>query len=273
MDPYISVMRPVNGIMSAVAVYIGSVIAGSPVRPPLEIMLGMLIVFLICSGGMIVNDIKDVVSDKVNKPKRPLASGKISKFTAGTYAVILFLAGNGIAFYFLPGVPFAVALLATAILILYAAFMKRVIMAGHLLISALVALTFIYGGVITGNADKVYILASLAFLSNIGREVYKTIDDALGDKKQNVSTLATKLGVFRTKMVASFFIILAVIISFVPYFSGTFDEVYLFFVVIADAIFLAAVAAPSRYSSKLTKIAMVVALVAFLAGAYTLRAQ
>lgn len=272
MNPYISVLRPVNGIMSAVAVYIGSLIAGAAVRPSLETMLGMLIVFLICSGGMVVNDIRDIVSDKVNKPKRPLASGKISKFTAGTYALALFVIGNAIAFYFLPGVPFAVALLATAILILYAVFFKRVIMAGHILISLLVALTFIYGGVITGNADKVYILAGLAFLSNIGREVYKTIDDALGDKKQNISTLATKLGVFRTRLVANFFVVLAVVLSFVPYLTQTFNEVYLFFVVIADVIFLTAVASPIKYSSKLTKIAMVIALVAFLAGVYMIRA-
>lgn len=269
MNPYIKLMRPLNGIMSVIAVWIGALIAGAPFVPDNSIILGMAAVFLISGGGMAINDFFDVEIDKLNRPNRPLASGKISKRAALSYSGILFIIGNAAA-YMIGFDAFITAVIVSCLLIAYAAYLKKTILIGNLIISGLVALTFVFGGIIIGDYVPVLPLALLAFLSNTAREIYKTIDDALGDRKYNVNSLAIRLGVVKTRIIGNIFLIAAVAFSFVPYLLGLLGIMYLFFVLLADIIFLSAIIAPVKYGSKLIKIAMLVALIAFLVGAVKL---
>lgn len=265
MNPYIKLMRPLNGIMSVIAVWIGTLIAGAPLIPDTSIFLGMIAVFLISGGGMAINDFFDIEIDKLNKPNRPLASEKISKRAALAYSGFLFIVGNAAAFM-ISTEAFFTAVVVSALLIAYAAYIKKTILIGNLIISGLVGLTFVFGGIIIGDYIPVLPLAMLAFLSNTAREIYKTIDDALGDRKYNVNSLAIKLGVVKTRIIGNVFLIVAVAFSFVPYLLGLLGVIYLFFVLLADIVFLSAIVAPAKYGSKLIKIAMFIALIAFIAG-------
>ncbi len=262
--PYLSIIRPLNCLMAAFAVYVASLIAGLQFYPSAHVIYALVSVFLICAGGMVINDYFDVEADRINKPQRPIPSGKISKTAALIFSIVLFGFGAAVS-YLINIFTLAVSILASVLLILYAWKLKRLILAGHLAISGLVALTFIYGGLINLNYLPVLSLAMLAFLSNAGREVYKSIEDIMGDKKAGVQTLPIKYGVIRARAIASIFVLFAVILSFLPYFLRIFSEVYLFFVAIADIIFVSAVVF-RRFSSKLCKLAMFVALFAFFAG-------
>ncbi|MEM7819216.1 MAG: UbiA family prenyltransferase [Candidatus Aenigmatarchaeota archaeon] len=265
MISYIQIIRPLNGIMSSIAVWIGTIIAGMDFIPELKVIFGMLAVFLISSAGMVVNDIADINIDKINRPKRPLPTGKITKNKAIIYAIILFIVGNIIAFIIGESL-FYIAIIASVLLILYAAKLKKIIMLGHIVISILVALTFVFGGVIAGNYFITLPLALLAFLSNVGREIYKSIEDVMGDKSVNIDTLAIRFGVLKAKIIASIFLFVAIGFSFLPYVIGILGSIYLFFVIIADIIFLGAIISPVRYSAKICKIAMFIALIAFIVG-------
>jgi geranylgeranylglycerol-phosphate geranylgeranyltransferase len=231
----------------------------------------MIAVFLINSAGMIVNDIFDAEVDRVNRPKRPIPSGRMKENVAWVYAVLLFIIGNFLAYFYISQPAFYIAIIASFLLCAYAAKMKQIMMAGHIVVSIMVALTFVYGGIIMGNYGAVIILAILAFFSNTGREIYKTIEDTLGDKQEHIITLPIKYGVPKAKIIGNIFTIAAVAMSFMPYFLGTFNEVYLFFVVIADIVFIGCTITPTKLSSKLSKIAMILALIAYLAGAYGVR--
>ncbi|MFA4819633.1 MAG: UbiA family prenyltransferase [Candidatus Aenigmatarchaeota archaeon] len=266
MAAYITLLRPLNGLMSVIAVWIGALIAGAPFVPDISIIFGMVAVFLISGGGMAINDFFDVEIDKLNKPNRPLASGKISKRAALAYSGALFIIGNAAA-YMISFDAFITAVVVSALLIAYAAYLKKTILIGNLIVSGLVGLTFVFGGIIIGDYLPVLPLALLAFLSNTAREIYKTVDDAMGDRRYNVNSLAIKIGVVRTRIIGNVFLIVAVIFSFVPYFLGLLGIMYMFFVLLADIIFLSAVIAPAKYSSKLIKVAMIIALIAFIAGA------
>lgn len=268
MAAYITILRPLNSIMSAIAVWIGSLMAGGPLQPEIPIIFGMLATFLVSGGGMVINDYFDRDIDRINKPKRPIPSGRISSKAAGVYAIILFVAGLFVAINISP-IAFSIAAIATALLAVYAARLKGVMFAGNAAISFLVALSFLYGGFIIGDVTLIIPLAVLAFLSNMGREIFKTIDDIMGDKSKGLKTVATRLGVIKAKRLASAFIILAVIYSFFPYVQGMFNEIYLFLVIPADIIFLLAAVVNVKRSSKLTKLAMLVALIAFISGAVT----
>lgn len=267
---YLKIMRPLNGVMSVVAVWIGALIAGAPIEPGTGLILGFISVFLISGGGMAINDYFDAEIDKLNRPNRPIPSGKMSRRAAVAYSALLFILGIAASF-FIGYDALIVATISSALLIAYAAHLKKTILMGNLVISGLVALTFVYGGVIFNNYAPVLPLALLAFLSNTAREIYKTIDDALGDQKYDVNSLAIRMGVTNARVIANIFIIVAIIFSFVPYFLGMLGMPYLFFVIMADIIFLATTIAPVAYGSKLVKVAMLVALLAFFVGAYAVR--
>jgi geranylgeranylglycerol-phosphate geranylgeranyltransferase len=265
MIAYIEVLRPLNCAMAALAVYIATIVAGAGFYPSDLVIYGMAVVFVICGAGMIINDYFDLEIDRINRPDRPLPSGRLKKNIALAYAVALFAIGVILA-YMINVYTLYLSIFASLLLILYPAVLKKIILVGHLAISLLVALTFAFGGFIVMNYMPTLLLAFLAFLSNTGREVYKSIEDVLGDKKLGINSLPMKYGVIKAKTIASVFIIFAIIFSFVPFLLGTFGYVYLLFVVVADIIFLVAILLPTRFSAKACKIAMLIALVAFLLG-------
>lgn len=268
MLAYIEILRPVNSIMAAAAVLIGSMVAGASGLEQ-AVLLAMLSAFLISGAGMAINDYYDIGIDRINKPDRPLPSGRIQPRNAMIYAIALFLTGIALS-YFINPAALAVAVIVSVILYAYAARLKKMLLVGNVAVSALVGLSFIYGGLAAGNYFPTLLMALLAFLANMGREIYKTVEDILGDKKHGANTLPVKYGVLRARTIANVFIMAAVLFSFVPYFLGTFGQVYLFFVVIADIVFIAALVAPASYGGKICKIAMIIALLAFFAGALKL---
>ncbi|MBI4896536.1 MAG: UbiA family prenyltransferase [Candidatus Aenigmarchaeota archaeon] len=265
MLSYLTILRPLNGLMSVLAVVIGSGIVTGGLSFSIPLLLGALSVFLISGGGMIVNDIFDIEIDKINKPQRPLPSGKITKKIASIYAAVLFLAGLGCA-ALINQHALIIAVVASVLLIGYAAQMKKMLVVGHVVVSAMVAITFLFGAVIVGDPLRALPVALLAFLSNMGREIFKTIDDILGDSQAGVDSLPVKIGVIKSRWVAATFLFLAVLISPIPYIYGLFNEVYLFIVIIADILFLLAAILSIKYASKLTKLGMSISLLAFVAG-------
>ncbi|MBI2970812.1 MAG: geranylgeranylglycerol-phosphate geranylgeranyltransferase [Candidatus Aenigmarchaeota archaeon] len=268
MIAYLQLIRPLNCFMAAFAVYTATLVAGLPLLPPAAVLLGMLSVFLVCAGGMAVNDYFDIAIDRINRPKRPLAAGTIQPRHALIYASALFASGAALS-YIISIVAFSLALFAALLLLAYAWRLKKLLLVGHLAVSLLVALTFVYGGALAGAYEATLYLALLAFLSSIGREIFKSIEDALGDTSIGVESLAIRYGAQRARAFASVPLMLAVVLSFIPFLNGMFGTTYLYFVSIADLMFLGAMAAPLRFSSKLCKAAMAVALLAFLAGAVT----
>lgn len=265
MLDYLKLIRPMNCIMTALAVYIGSIVAGAGFYPSKDILFGMLSVFFVCGGGMIVNDYFDISIDKINKPKRPLASGNVSKHFAILYTIILFFVGNFLAFVIGTNA-FYIATIASILLIAYAARLKKTLLIGNLTVSFLVGLTFVYGGVISQNYLPAAILGLLALLSNLGREIFKSIDDIEGDRKHGVKSLPIRIGGKSAKVIASFFVFFSVMLSFMPFVAGIFGMSYLLSVFVADAFFIVILFRKDG-QAKLCKIAMLIALIAFLIGA------
>ncbi len=267
MIDYLKLIRPLNCLMTAVAVYIGAVVAGGSFAGP--VILAMISAFLICAGGMAINDYHDIETDKVmvkkKKKDKPVAKGVIKKENALIISLVLSFIGLAAA-YFISMAAFYIALFSAMVLFAYSTKLKRILFVGNFAISLLVALSFVYGAITVGSAASVLYLVLLAFLSNMGREIYKDIEDVMGDKKVGRKTLALHIGVLKAKSIATMFILAAVALSFVPFFL-TMDYVYLFFVIIADIVFIGAVISPIELRTKLCKAAMVIALIAFYAGA------
>ena len=88
MNPYVEIIRPGNVIMAIIAVILVAILAKSVDIP---IILAMLAVFFAMSAGNVINDYFDYKIDLINKPQRPIPSGRISLDNAKNYAYLLFI--------------------------------------------------------------------------------------------------------------------------------------------------------------------------------------
>jgi geranylgeranylglycerol-phosphate geranylgeranyltransferase len=267
MFAYLEILRPINGLMSVFAVFIAAMLVGFPIS--LELLLAFIVVFLVSSAGMIINDYFDYEIDKINRPKRPIPSGRISRRGALIYAVLLFLIANIIAF-FLNFYMFGLAVLNTFIAFVYSWKLKKRLLFGNILVSWLVASTFFFGSLLNETIGVIIIiLFMLSFSSNMGREITKTIEDVKGDKRAKANTLPIVAGKNFAYLIACVFIIFSIVFSFLPYVFNLLNIYYLIFVIIADIGFTIScfiILISPKKSQKIMKISMLIALVAFLVG-------
>ncbi len=248
--------------------------AGQIPFPLFEIIYVALVVFLVTGAGNAINDYYDIEIDRINKPERPIPSGRISKSQALSFSILFFALGTLIAF-FINTICGAIALFNSLLLIYYAATLKRTVLIGNLSIGYLTGSTFLFGGAVfytNGGIKAVSILFLLATLATIAREIVKDIEDIEGDKKDGASTLAISIGPDKASYLASAIGLIAVLASPLPYLQSLLTMRYLAVVLVADILFFVAVVAilkekkPAK-SSKLFKMAMFAALIAFLVGA------
>jgi geranylgeranylglycerol-phosphate geranylgeranyltransferase len=283
MKAYLELMRYGNCIMAAIAAVIGVFIVynilaantpGVTFFPFRESALVFLTVFLVTGAGNSINDYYDIEIDRVNKPKRPIPSGKISTSVALQFSLALFAAGIAIAF--LINIPCGViALFNSLLLIYYARTLKRTAFLGNLAVGYLTGSTFLFGGAVffeSGGLESVFVLFLLATLATIAREIVKDIEDMDGDMKDHARTLPIVIGARKAAYIAASIGLIAVLASPLPYMQSLMSARYLLLVAIADLLFAIAVYEilgkdnPAG-SSRMFKMAMAFALISFLAGA------
>jgi len=270
---FFELVRVRNALIAFLGVFIGALLSPYPACA-LAILAAGLSAALILAGGNAINDYFDVNIDRVNKPKRPIPSGRISSTAAVAIALILFLAGiilaTAINKYCL-----AIAILNTIILILYAKYSKRILLIANLTVSYLVASIFIYGTAVTittQGADAAQllltiILAACAFLMTLSREIIKDIEDIEGDKTEGASTLPIVFGAKKAKMIAITAGAIAIAISSIPAIvkTGAFNShVYTLVIALADIRFLTAFTMPPNKSQKTIVVGMILSLLAFM---------
>lgn len=231
-----------------------------------------LIALLFTAAGNSLNDFYDRDVDRVNHPERPIPSGLVSPRRALATAVILFV----------PTIPWslllrwellALVLINLALMSSYEVVFKREGFRGNLLIGWLVASLFIFGGLAVYDSvealERVFILALLALLSTLGREVVKDMEDISGDVGRR--TLPMRLGIRGAGRVASGAFLAAVALSAVPPVLGVLGRYYLPVVLAADVMFIYAAlnsAGRPTSSKRAAKYAMLIALAAFLVGGF-----
>lgn len=266
---WVRIIRPLNGVMGIVGTVISAFIAlgYSILSEYIAVLIAALCVFLVTSGGNIINDIYDRETDRVNHPDRPVASGRISVPAARTYSIVLFILPVIAAAFFLNYSALLIVILAEVLLITYESKAKRAGLSGNIIVGSLVGLIFIFGGIAVGSAYKMYILFIMAALTNIGREITKDIQDMEGDVDRK--TFPKVHGKNASFYLVAILVLIAVAASVLPYIMHIFSFYYLIPVVVADAIFLYSVSLirkdPSE-SQKYSKYAMITGLISFIVG-------
>lgn len=166
----------------------------------------------IAAAGNIINDLNDLETDRINKPKKLILGKIISEKTSYSAYIILTVIGVGIGFYLSnlierPGFT-AIFIIISALLYLYATYLKDILLVGNMVISCLVAMVIIIVGlfdllpaITPENQLTQSIIFSIlldyalfAFLINLLREMVKDQEDINGDYNSGRSTLAIVLG-------------------------------------------------------------------------------
>lgn len=231
------ITRPVNIILTF-AVYIVSVaICSSHFYLTAFVVFAGIAASLVAAAGNIINDIYDIEIDRINRPNRPISSGRINK----NEALFLFSLFNILALLIASYLSYKILVFVTAtiiILFIYSAFLKKIQVVGNLIVAFCTALVFIYGGVVAGNITEAIIPAVFAFLINFIREILKDIEDVEGDKKLKLSTLPIKYGVLVSNRIILLVSLILIIATFIPFVTNYYKIEYLIIVLFSVDLLL-----------------------------------
>lgn len=280
MNPYIEILRPGNAMMGAIAIILVAIIDKSFSIP---IVLAMLAVFFETAAGNVINDYFDYNIDLINKPERPIPSGRISLTAGRNYGYLLFLLGTicGFLISFLTDnwIPFIIVLLADIILYLYAYRLKSTPLIGNLTVAFMTGFGFVFGGFSINNSSIILIslyLGFFAFVMTTARELVKDIEDMEGDKAEGAKTLPILYGEKITATLAFILIVVDCALCPLLYYNHIFGFYYLIVIAIAVLLFIYSAILIIRNQdretagkvSKYLKIGMLIAFVSFIFGSF-----
>ena len=276
----LKLMRPLNCIVMSFAVLVGVLLAAAGSIGSLQwinLLFGGVTAFTLCSAAMVINDYYDYDIDRINEPHRPIPSGDVSKNVAlvetGVLSVIGLAAAYTVSLYC-----FIFASAAWVIMAVYSTFGKRSGLAGNFLVSACVAAPFLYGSLIALDTITVNVIlfASMAFLSNTGREIAKGIVDVKGDASYHIKTMAVRFGEQKAAFSAAFFFLFAVCLTIMPVAFSLVSFWFIPFVLVTDVglvwCSISLVIKPERENArkikKLVLFLFIFGLLSFIAGMF-----
>lgn len=194
-------------------------------------LLLILSVMLIAGAGNIINDYFDIKADRVNKPEKMVVEKHIKRRWAIMWNWIFNVIGLGISAYLSwlsnNWVIFVIALLTINFLWFYSALYKRKIFVGNIIVALLVGVVPIYvliynlplNGFEVNYQDStinlgsfftikiIIIVAIIAFVINLMREIIKDMADIRGDMYLAAKTVPIALGIRKTKTILSLLLI------------------------------------------------------------------
>ena len=282
MNAYLEIIRPGNAIMAVIAVILVAIVGKNYDLP---IILGALAVFIATGGGNVINDYFDHKIDAINKPKRPIPSGRISLKNAHIYASLLFIIAVvlGILLSYLIDnfIPALIVALSLLLMYYYGHTLKKIALIGNISVSLLTGLCFIFAGIIIGADTNSYMIVTtsaylgfFAFLMTMAREITKDMEDIEGDKVEKARTFPIKYGLKISSYLAAFLMILASILSPLLYIYNIFNIYYLLILLIGIIIFFYGAYTILKNQSqetcakvsKFIKIGIIIVFIAFAIG-------
>lgn len=278
MNPYIEILRPGNALMGAISIILVALIDKTISIP---VVLAMLAVFFETAAGNVINDYFDYKIDLINKPDRPIPSGRISLKNGKNYGYFLFFMGTVCGFFisYLTNnwIPFAIVLFADVVLYLYAYKLKSTPLLGNLTVGFMTGFGFVFGGFSINNPTIIMTSIFLGFFALVmttAREIIKDIEDIEGDKADGARTLPILIGAKKPAILAAILIVVDSALCPLLYYYHVFGILYLPVIAIAVVLFIysARIILKSQErevaakASKNLKIGMLIAFVAFVFG-------
>jgi len=220
---------------AGVCVVMGQLLALGKFASLSEIALGFWSVFFISASILVSNDYFDVETDRINAPERPIPSNLVTVTEALLLSIGLLISGL-ILSYFLNVLTFICTVLLSIIGFLYNRKFKKNGLAGNLMVSVSVGMTFIYGGVSVGLPFNkvVWFFGIIAALIDLGEEIAADAMDMQGDALIQSNSLAIRRGKRTALKTSGFIFSLVILLTTVPFILHWFQIIYLVPIIIMD---------------------------------------
>ena len=288
---WLDLFRAGNCVTGFVGVFLGAILTleDFPTDDNLNITaLLALSVYSFMASWNALNDYLDLEIDKINRPDRPLPSGRISKSLALTAILLtcaisftsLFLAGqiaNDMTDNFQNWYPtIFIWLIALTLLVNYEddrilLGLKNRGLPGNLAISISVGLVVLFGaaGLFDPLNERAVSLFFIGTLYNLSREIIKDVEDMEGDEGRN--TYAMRAGAENARLASWVILLITLVALLTPFALGIFDLVHIIFIApglftlmsVKKHIYLAEDSAASR----LIKISMTLTMIGLILAA------
>ena len=222
---YIMIIRPLNVFLGGLTILISSLIIKYD-GPAISVILPVFVVMFFTIGANTLNDYFDYEIDKINRPDRAISSGLVLR----NHALILSL------FSLVVGVLIALRLnkdsqllsigVSLPLIIAYNVKLKNYALIGNIIVSLILAMSFIYAGLVFEKTEPLIIPALLAFGLTLIREIVKDLADIKGDKSAGLMTFPIVYGKKKTIILCTILSLFLGIGSFIPFLTGYYNTFY-----------------------------------------------
>ncbi|MEE2876533.1 MAG: geranylgeranylglycerol-phosphate geranylgeranyltransferase [Candidatus Neomarinimicrobiota bacterium] len=270
----IRLLRPINLFLSGATVVLSAAILGALHEESL-LFRGMVVVITFTGAANALNDYLDLNADLINRRERPLPKGELAPKNALILSILLFASGALLAAS-LPNTATLIAIgIALPLLIAYNLWLKGTILIGNVVVSAILAMSFLFSGALFGAIDRMIPPAFLTFAFTLVREFIKDMADGDGDQQAGVITFPVKYGLETSAKVAAGLICMLTVSIILPFAIGIYSTEYLITALLGIGIPLAyiislLVKSPSssncQTAAKLLKVCTFVGLLAVYLG-------
>ena len=264
-------VRATNLLIAAAGVLAGGWIALGAVRLPKLLCFAALSGLALGAAGNAWNDICDADADRLNRTPdlRPLTAGRIRRSTADLIVFLGALIGISAA-ALVSGRQVVTALAALAVMLAYSPLIKPRPVAGNIAVALIAGLPPFYGALAVGAPMAGVVPWVLAAWVHLAREIVKDVEDEAGDRAIGRRTLPIVVGRRPAQVVAAGVALLFVPASLLLPRLAAYGGAYFLIALPAQmAVLIAAtwlILGRVERVSALLKIAMVVGLVALVAG-------
>ncbi len=211
---WVKLARLPNAVTAGMGVWLGHACLPGPLAWKAA-ALGSAAMALLAAAGNMQNDVLDLQVDRINRPDRPLPSGRVGRGSALAAAIALYILAVLIAFTLGRSeglLTFEMGLL----LWLYNRKLKALPLWGNLAVAVLCALA-VYLPELGRWPDYTAIPVLFAFLTTLAREVAKDAEDVAGDRANGYQTLPIRFGETAAKGVTAAACVLVLLMLPLPW--------------------------------------------------------
>jgi len=263
-------VRVQNLVVAAVGVLAGGWIALGAIATPTVLALAALAAVGFGAAGNALNDIWDRAGDRVNRPgRRPLAAGRLARGTAD----LCVAGGTFVGFAaaaLVSGTAVLVGAAALVVMFAYSPVLKRRGLPGNVAVALVAGLPLMYGAIAVGRPKAGIVPWTLAIWLHLVREIVKDLDDEAGDRELGRRTLPIRLGQRRATVIAAVlaaaFVPLSLALPAASHYAGAYFVIALFAQLVVLAVASRLFAGRSSGNSRWLKGAMLLGVVALVAG-------
>ena len=222
---YIMIIRPLNVFLGGLTILISSLIIKYE-GPVISVILPVFVVMFFTIGANTLNDYFDYEIDKINRPDRAISSGLVLRNQALILSLFSFIIGVLIALRLNKDSQLLSIGVSLPLIIAYNVKLKNYPLIGNIIVSLILAMSFIYAGLVFKKTEPLIIPALLAFGLTLIREIVKDLADIKGDKSAGLMTFPIVYGKKKTIILCTILSLFLGIGSFIPFLTGYYNTFY-----------------------------------------------